>query len=104
MHDHGVWAAIGVYEGHEDNILYGRQGAVLREIGRVRVASGEVFCMAARDIHHIESPVERWLRGLHCYGGDLRATTRASYDLVTGAVTPEGGAASRDRPVPTAER
>ena len=60
--------------------------------------------MGARDIHHIESPPERRLRGLHCYGGDLRTTIRASYDLVTGAVTPEGGAASRERPVPPTER
>lgn len=92
VHDHGVWAAIGVYEGQEDNVLYRRQGSRVVRQRRVSVVGPDVFCMAAADIHHIENRQDGPLRALHCYGGDLAVAARASYDLTTGRVTLEGGA------------
>ncbi len=92
VHDHGVWACIGVYEGQEDNVLYQREAQRMAPVEQVSVVGPEVFCMKADAIHHIENRQDRPLRALHCYGGDLGAVARASYDVATGVATPEGGA------------
>lgn len=92
VHDHGIWSCIGVYEGQEDNVLYRKDAAGVVPVQRVSVVGPDVFCMGADTIHHIENRQPQPLRALHCYGGDLGAVVRASYDLATGAVTPEGGA------------
>lgn len=93
VHDHGLWAAIGVYAGQEDNVLYAHRGGRVASTGAVTVRAPDVFCMGARAIHHIENRLDKPLRALHCYGGDLESARRASYNLATGAVVPEGGAA-----------
>lgn len=92
VHDHGLWAAIGVYEGQEENVLYRRAGGHLAVHEQVSVVGPGVFCMDSGAIHHIENQQSRPLRALHCYGGDLDRAVRASYDLSTGQVTPEGEA------------
>jgi len=91
VHDHGTWAVISVYEGQEDNTFY-----ELRhdrpEVDRVvEVPAPGLIHMAAADIHHIHNPSKVRLRAVHVYGGDLRTTLRASWNLETGVRTPEGG-------------
>jgi predicted metal-dependent enzyme (double-stranded beta helix superfamily) len=83
-HDHRMWAAIGIYTGREDNILWkrarsGRIGAV----GARALFEGDVAALPADAIHSVTNPLLRFTGGLHIYGGDFFATDRSQWDAET---------------------
>jgi predicted metal-dependent enzyme (double-stranded beta helix superfamily) len=96
IHSHGLWAAIGVYEGQEDNVLYRAEGEGVIEVGRQPVRAGEVVQLGSDAIHAIGNPLDRPLRALHVYDGDLPAAWRHRWASLDGPAVGEG-AAAQDR-------
>jgi len=94
VHDHGLWAVIGVYEGQEDNTFYAVDGRRVTATGEASAVAPGTLRMGARAVHHIDNPLSVRLRAVHVYGGDMRTVHRSSWNVATGERTPEGGAAS----------
>jgi predicted metal-dependent enzyme (double-stranded beta helix superfamily) len=75
IHDHTVFACIAQLTGEERSVVYeadpeGQGLTVVRtEIGR----PGDVTCLPADAIHHIENPTGEIAAALHVYGGDFSA-------------------------------
>ena len=79
-HDHRMWAVVGVYGGREENRFYERHdGGLRRTSGRI-LDVGEVLCLPPEAIHDASSAGDRWLGGLHVYGGDLFGSERSAWD------------------------
>lgn len=77
IHNHLMWAAIGVLDGAERNLFYRRTGV---PTGPDRVAPSDqavltpesgIFVLPADAIHAIRVEGDRPAEGLHVYGGDL---------------------------------
>ena len=80
IHDHGVWAVIGISVGCEIDRFYRVGPDGLTPAGHVEVHSGQTVCLAVDVIHAIENPGAQVARGLHVYGGDLAAVARRMWD------------------------
>lgn len=87
-HDHGMWAAIGIYEGEEANTFYRRTAGGLEESNRRAVHAGEAILLGEEVIHAIENPLATQTFGLHVYGGDLLAARRSMWDPASGREQP----------------
>ena len=85
VHDHGMWAVIGISAGCEIERLYASGPDGLLQIGRIEVHEGQTVCLASDAIHDIENPNPRPARGLHVYGGDLTRAARRMWDPRTGS-------------------
>lgn len=83
-HDHGMWAAIGLYGGQEDNHFYRRRtdGRVEPHGGRV-LRGGEVVGLGPDVVHRVVNPTRSWTGAIHVYGGDFFAVPRQSWSLRT---------------------
>ncbi|MGH7933734.1 MAG: hypothetical protein ACREQN_11295 [Candidatus Binataceae bacterium] len=84
-HEHRTWAAVGVYEGQEDNRFYRRlkqPDTIERASGR-SVCKGDVLVMGSQVVHEISNPRQQPLMALHVYGRDLAATGRMAWDRTT---------------------
>jgi predicted metal-dependent enzyme (double-stranded beta helix superfamily) len=102
IHSHGLWTAVGVYEGQEDNLLFGLSGDGVVQVGRRAVGVPDVLQLRANSIHAIANPLDRPLRAFHAYGGDLRVSVRHRWDTLAGPPIPEGGAATDSAATDTA--
>lgn len=74
IHNHRMWAVIGIYGGQEDNHIYRRRGTtglVERQLKSLR--PGDIFVMDPELIHAIENPLRDLNGALHVYGGDLQS-------------------------------
>lgn len=89
-HNHTVWAVVGIYRGAEDNVFYERQEHGIRETGRAVLPSGGCLALGPEAVHAIANSGDGPMRALHVYGGDLFATSRSEWDLVTGEERPFG--------------
>jgi hypothetical protein len=91
-HDHRMWAAIGIYEGEEENTFYRRAGDAvgggLEEANRRTVRKGEAMLLGEDVVHAIENPLATPTLGLHVYGGDLIGAQRSMWDPRTGREHP----------------
>lgn len=94
IHNHGTWAVVGVLSGQEDNLLYRRQGEGVTAVGRQAVCAGSILRLGTDAIHAITNPLDRPLRALHVYGGDLESAWRHRWESEAGPAIPEGGAAA----------
>ena len=73
IHNHLMWAMIGILEGEEKNYLYRRtsNGGVEVEQEAVLTPETGVFTLRADAIHAIEIAPDKPLSGLHVYGGNI---------------------------------
>lgn len=72
IHNHRMWAVIGLFEGQEDNHLYNRVGNGIQESGIKSLRPGDIFNMDIELIHAIGNPLDGLNGALHVYGGDLQ--------------------------------
>ena len=73
-HDHGMWAAIGVYAGQEDNDFYRRAApgeGRLVDSGGKRLDTGDTVVLGDDTIHGVTNPTDRLTGAIHIYGGDF---------------------------------
>jgi predicted metal-dependent enzyme (double-stranded beta helix superfamily) len=70
-HNHLMWAAIGLYEGQEDNVFYRRDATGLVESGQRSIRRGEVAVLGPDTIHAVTNPLSTHTGAIHVYGGDL---------------------------------
>jgi predicted metal-dependent enzyme (double-stranded beta helix superfamily) len=77
-HDHRAAAAIGIYAGREDNVLWRRVGAVRGGAGRVEPARGKTLAdrecavLGRGIIHSVTNPPPRPTGAIHVrWGGDF---------------------------------
>jgi predicted metal-dependent enzyme (double-stranded beta helix superfamily) len=80
IHDHLMWAVVGVYAGGEDNALFRTTGEHVVPSGGKELRDGQVLALGADGAHYVENPFERrWSAAIHVYGGDLFGTKRHEY-------------------------
>lgn len=89
VHNHTIWAVIGIYEGQENNRFYrdGEDGKPI-ESSRRELRAGDLATLDETAIHAIENPLTAVTLGLHVYGGDLFAAPRTVWDPVSGQPLP----------------
>ncbi len=101
VHDHTIWAVVGIYIGAEDNVFYRRADADnadggIVETGRAVLHTGEVLALPPDAVHRIANSGTDTMRALHVYGGDLFATHRSQWDDDTGERRPFGSQPSSE--------
>lgn len=69
-HDHGMWAAIGLYGGREDNHFYRRdaEGRIAPAGGRTMLPT-DVAGLGPDIVHRVVNPTKEWTGAIHVYGG-----------------------------------
>jgi predicted metal-dependent enzyme (double-stranded beta helix superfamily) len=81
-HNHLMWAAIGIYDGQEDNTFYRRTGPgerTITESGRKELAVGDVLLLGDNTIHAVANPSRRLTGAIHVYGGDFVNQPRSQW-------------------------
>jgi predicted metal-dependent enzyme (double-stranded beta helix superfamily) len=81
-HDHKMWAANGIYGGHEDNTLFRRvaPGGPIEPSGGRQLDAGDVILLGDDAIHAVTNPRRTWTGAIHVYGGDYFAVPRSQWD------------------------
>lgn len=104
-HDHGMWAAIGLYGGREDNRFYQRRddGRIDPAGGRT-ILEGDVVGLGPDVVHRVQNPTREWTGAIHVYGGEFFDTPRMSWDPVTLEPTPYDAEVVRSYLEATAQR
>ena len=83
-HEHGMWAVIGMYGGHEDNTFFRRVPGGLEQSGGRVLPEGDVLLMGDDVIHSVANTRREFAVALHVYGGDFfDARDRSEWDPVT---------------------
>ena len=90
VHDHTIWAVVGIYAGDEDNVFFRRDDGGIAETGRAVLRCGEVLALPPDAVHRIANSGTDTMRAVHVYGGDLFATHRSQWDDDTGEQRPFG--------------
>jgi predicted metal-dependent enzyme (double-stranded beta helix superfamily) len=90
-HNHRMWAAIGIYSGREDNILWKKGPGRIAASGAKALFAGEIVALASDAIHSVTNPLPRFTGGIHIYGGDFFDTARSQWDPETLAEEPSDG-------------
>lgn len=80
IHEHRMWAVVGVYYGCEVNRIYRSTPTGLVELPGHDVHQGDVFVLDADAVHSAGNPSRKWTAGLHVYGGDLPGVARRAWD------------------------
>jgi predicted metal-dependent enzyme (double-stranded beta helix superfamily) len=94
-HDHRMWAAIGLYAGREDNILWRRSPGRIEAFGAKALFEGDTVALEADAIHSVTNPLSRFTGGIHAYGGDFFDRARSQWNPETLAEEPSDGEAIR---------
>jgi len=79
-HNHTMWAAIGIYTGREDNILWERQGDRVQAVRATSLSEKDMFPLGKDGIHSVINPASRLTGAIHIYGGDFFAPGRSEWD------------------------
>jgi len=79
LHEHRMWAVVGVYAGEELNRIYERAPDGLTDGGTRTVPERDVFVLDADAIHSVENPDRNWTAGIHVYGGDIVNIERSAW-------------------------
>jgi len=90
-HDHRMWAAIGIYAGREDNILWQRAPGRIAASGAKALFEGDAVALPVDAIHSVTNPLSRFTGGIHVYGGDFFDTTRSQWNPETLDEEPSDG-------------
>ena len=81
-HDHGMWAAIGIYSGQEDNEFFRRSGPGERTLvasgGKV-LTTGDTAVLGDATIHAVSNTCNRLAGAIHVYGGDFVNQPRSQW-------------------------
>ena len=89
IHDHLVWGLVGQLRGSELSTEYrlGPAGTPPQPGLREKLQPGEVAAVgrATYDIHAVENATPEVSISIHCYGGNIGAVRRHSFDPGTGA-------------------
>jgi predicted metal-dependent enzyme (double-stranded beta helix superfamily) len=78
-HDHRMWAAIGIYNGGEDNAFFRRQGSTLASSGGRSLRTKDVILLGDDTIHSVTNPWSRYTGAIHVYGGDFVSMPRSQW-------------------------
>jgi predicted metal-dependent enzyme (double-stranded beta helix superfamily) len=92
-HDHGTWAAIGIYTGGEDNTFFRRADRGLVESGGKELRPGDVALLGDDTVHSVANPTAQHAGAIHVYGLDLFAQARSEWDPDTFEQRPYDSAA-----------
>jgi predicted metal-dependent enzyme (double-stranded beta helix superfamily) len=79
-HDHRMWAAIGIYGGTEDNVLYRRTAEGIVPSGDKELHDGDVLVLGSDAVHAVRNPTKRFTGAIHVYGGDFVNEPRSQWD------------------------
>ena len=83
-HNHTLWAAIGVYVGREDNILWRRLPAGadrgIEAAGAKSLSTKDALAFGPDVIHSVVNPSAKITGAIHVYGGDFFAIERSEWD------------------------
>jgi predicted metal-dependent enzyme (double-stranded beta helix superfamily) len=90
-HNHRMWAAIGIYTGREDNILWRKTPEKIAAFGAKALFAGEAAALPSDAIHSVTNPLARFTGGIHVYGGDFFDTARSQWNPETLAEGPSDG-------------
>lgn len=90
IHNHTIWAVVGVFQGAEDNVFYRRTATGIEETGRGVLHEGDCLALPPDAVHRIANYGNAPMRALHAYGGDLFATQRSQWNEATGEESPFG--------------
>jgi len=71
VHNHKMWAVIGVYDGQEHNQFYRYEDGELQVKGERLLKEGEIAVLGPDVIHAIANPLPTKSSAIHVYGGDL---------------------------------
>jgi predicted metal-dependent enzyme (double-stranded beta helix superfamily) len=82
-HDHGMWAANGIYGGVEDNLYFRRQDTTIERSGAEQLVAGEVGLLGEKVIHSVTNPRGSYTAAIHVYGGDYFGVPRSQWDATT---------------------
>jgi predicted metal-dependent enzyme (double-stranded beta helix superfamily) len=82
-HTHGMWAAVGIFGGVEENEFFRRADHGLVTSGGKSVAEGEVLLMGDDVIHAVNNRLDRFAGAIHVYGGDFFNGPRSEWDEET---------------------
>ena len=92
VHNHNMWAVIGVYDGEEYNAFFEETDGAIKQAGEKHLKAGDVAVLRPDTIHAINNPIERKSNAIHVYGGNLvsregrsmwnpRSLEREDYDI-----------------------
>jgi predicted metal-dependent enzyme (double-stranded beta helix superfamily) len=95
-HDHRMWAAIGIYSGREDNILWRKVPEKIAASGVKALFKGDAVALPVNAIHSVTNPLPRFTGGLHVYGGDFFDTARSQWNPETLDEEPSDGSTIRE--------
>ena len=83
-HNHNTWAAIGVYAGREDNILWRRLPAEsprsIEAAGAKSLSTSDAIVFGPELIHSVVNPSAKVTGAIHVYGADFFAIARSEWD------------------------
>ena len=82
-HNHNMWASIGIYTGRENNVIWERDGQLVKPAGAAALSEKEIFTLSDNAIHSVANPIERFTGAIHIYGGDFFAPGRSEWDSET---------------------
>ncbi len=78
-HNHRMWAAIGIYDGREENRFFRRSGATVVPSGGKELGEGDVLLLGDDAIHSVHNPVSVHTGAIHVYGGDFVRQPRSQW-------------------------
>ena len=82
-HGTGMWAAIGIYAGREDNTFFRRAEHGLVQHGTKVLNAKDTVPLGATIIHAVTNPLDQITAAIHVYGGDFFNTPRSEWDPQT---------------------
>ncbi|MFT5172147.1 MAG: putative metal-dependent enzyme (double-stranded beta helix superfamily) [Gammaproteobacteria bacterium] len=71
VHNHNMWAVIGVYDGEEQNMFFKEVDGKPEANGERLLRTGDIAVLDEKTIHAISNPLARRSYAIHVYGGDL---------------------------------
>jgi len=78
-HNHLMWAAIGIYDGREENRFYRRTGSSITASGGKDLDAGDVLMLGNDAIHAVHNPKRAYTGAIHVYGGDFVNQPRSQW-------------------------
>jgi len=78
-HNHLMWAAIGIYDGREENRFFRRSGSTIATSGGKELDEGDVLLLGDDAIHSVHNPLRAYTGAVHVYGGDFVRQPRSQW-------------------------
>jgi predicted metal-dependent enzyme (double-stranded beta helix superfamily) len=78
-HNHLMWAAIGIYDGREENRFFRRKGTTITPSGGKELHEGDVLMLGDDAIHSVHNPERAYTGAIHVYGGDFIRQPRSQW-------------------------